>query len=262
MKIFCFFLLLATLTGLAYSLAFADYFLIEKIEVQTDNPKINTTGLADTIVSAFRREMNGHERWLPIPQNNIFFLSRKKAIKNLLTEFPLFKDFKLRYDFANRTLVIEGIARNAAAKLCRESSCYLLDEEGIVFAPVPENSASNSDEPKEYLLFLVDQGVDNEILPGKQFLSKELIEFTLGLQAAAKNNANIKYFAVEKDYLEARFVKAVIAGGWYFLTRSDLKPSAVIENMDLVIEKELNQDQSKLEYIDLRYKDKAYYKLR
>ena len=112
-------------------------------------------------------------------------------------------------------------------------------------------------------MFTVDKETGKEIVLGSLFLPKELVEFSSKFKKLAiDEGVDLKRAVIEKEYLEAHFVKFITNQNWYILTIFDFDPESVVKNMKLVIEKELKGEPEGLEYIDLRYKDKAYYKLR
>ncbi len=261
-KVFWFFCFLAIFAGLGYFLAFSKYFLVKNVQAQID---LSAGEAGDSnkrqIAESVWQELENRKFGI-IPGNNILFLNRDRLISILLEKNVFYKSFKLDYRFEDQVLAVLGETRKAVALACLDISCYSIDEDGIAFYLVESGAVLDHPSSGAGLLFAVDKETGKEVVLGKQFLPKELISFTAEFKKLADENVGMTRAVIEKEYLEARFVKFVTNQDWYILTVFDFDPGNVIENLRLVMEKELKGKQDGLEYIDLRYKDKAYYKLR
>lgn len=258
-KVFWFFCSLAIFAGLGYFLAFSKYFLVKGVQVQTD-PPAGEAGDSDKqqIAEFVWQELKNRKLGI-IPENNILFLNRDGLISILLEKNAFYKSFKFDYRFEDQSLTISGQTRNGVAQVCKNNICFTIDEDGIAFVPI-ESSLVFGHRPSNTLLFTLDNSYDKDIVLGEQTLPKELIVFAAEFKKLADENVGVERAVIEKEYLEAHFVKFVTNQNWYILTVFDFDPGNVFENLKLVMEKELKGKQGGLEYIDLRYKDKAYYK--
>ena len=261
LKFFWFFCFLTIFARLGYFLAFSKYFLIKNVQVQTEDS--DKQQIAEFVWQELENKKFGI-----ILGNNVLFLNKNKLISTLLEKYALYKAFEIDYRFKDRTLTISGETRKSVAVACRNDNCSSIDENGIAFSPIESYIVFGHLSPTGVLLFVVGEGVEKEIVFGQQFLPKELIAFASKFKEMANETVPMGSAVIEKEYLEAHFIKFntvsdySTGNSWYVLTLFDLDPKSVVENMNLVLEKEVKDNQNRLEYIDLRYRDKAYYKLR
>lgn len=257
-KIFWFFCSLAIFAGLGYFLVFSKYFLVKDVLAQID-PSVGEAGDSDKQqIAEFVRQELEDKNFGIIPGNNILFLNKDGLASALLKKHVFYKAFKVDYRFENQTLIVSGQARKAVALACLDADCYSVDEDGIAFYAVGSYATTD-----ESLLFTVDKETGKEVVLGSLFLPKKLVDFAAEFKKLADSEGvGVKRAVIEKEYPEAHFVKFITRQGWYILTIFDFDPENVVENMKLVMGKEIKGRREDLEYIDLRYNDKAYYKLR
>ena len=250
--------LLVLFGGLVYFLGFVKYFLVKNVDAGVEDSE------KEKITEALWNEMSTRKFGF-IPGNNILLFNKNKTSQKLLENYPLFKSFGFVYDFQSQTLSAKGEIRKTALRLCQTSEavegidgevlvrlCFSVDETGTAFYPnfEPENA------------FLIQDFSGRKMVLGKLYLSKEMVGFVSRFKELAQATVSIKSGVIEKDYFEARFIKLITEDGWFILSELSLAPETVFENMSLVLGKELQGKFDGLEYLDLRYKDKAYYKLR
>jgi hypothetical protein len=128
----------------------------------------------------------------------------------------------------------------------------LFDKEGIVFDILTgEEIISIKTEPQDYSLDI-----------GKQEISKELAEGILKIDRILKDN-----FSVEPREITLSFSRETLeigtSEGWkiYFEPKGDIESQ--IMNLDLLLKEKISsKDRKNLDYIDLRYGNKIFYKKR
>ncbi|MEW5805579.1 MAG: hypothetical protein AB1721_02555 [Patescibacteria group bacterium] len=247
---FSFFLVFLVFCGIGYFFLFARYFLIEKIEAKIDFPE------KQALTELTWNQIQNKDIWL-IPKNNIFFSRKKTLIRNLAESFPELKNLGWDYDFASQTLFLTGEPREPAIKICQGDGqeCFFVDFSGIAF--------KTNDQSKAEKAFI---GLENrsseEFIPGKEFLPPKMISFAYEFKNQLKDYLELDRIVLEQEFLKAKFFKILTKENWYLLVSFELEPRLIAENLKLMVEKELNGSRSRLEYLDLRYPNKAYYKLR
>jgi hypothetical protein len=244
-RYFSFFLGFLVFLGIGCFLIFAKYFLIKDLV-----PKIDFS--RKDILEQSAWEMVSKKKFWLIPENNIFFLDKKQAVVKLKLLFPEIKNLSLDYDFANQTLYFNGELRQAAVKVCQDLDCFFVDFSGIAF---------RAEDKMSPFLLLEDKSL-KQVELGKQFLPKKMINFAHEFKRLVANYIELEKIVIEKEYLEAGFLKLQTKEGWYMLIDFGLDPELIFQNLRLVIEKQIKNSRSRIEYIDLRYPNKAYYMLR
>ncbi len=252
-------------------LAFAGLIYVSRLkQLNISEVKIVGNKVEDNkeVIKIVERNLSGHYLWL-FPKKNIF-LYPKNAIKNdLMMKFNRFKDISLSIK-DEQVLEVEVGEREGLYAWCGENlptgdiqhECYLMDENGYIFAEAPYISG------EVYFKFYGLQEIDGSPL-GVNFLNENFQKFILfkksleqiGLKPVAaytKDNIDIKLFLARG--------KSVLMGPQVtFKIDSDLDKLA--ENLQSALSTEpllsnFKNKYSSLEYIDLRFGNKVYYKFR
>lgn len=197
--------------------------------------------------------------WL-VPKSNVLLIPEDSLEASVLKSFPRLNTIELsRTDF--RTLSVVVKEREPRALWCGENrlgegstpSCYFLDEHGFVYAPAPSFSG------EVYIRLYGPLGGGEPI--GQFFLTAEY--FTkLRAFAEALQSRDVK--ALELALIDERDAELYLEDG----TKILLDPS---EDLDYVLDNLLSvltsatfkeRDKINLEYLDLRFGNKVYYKER
>lgn len=186
---------------------------------------------------------------------NIFFLKAKKIQEALLERFPEITNVNLKRKFPDR-LVIEIEERRPVAIFCQGESedsqkCFFIDREGLIFEEVSEENRSD---------YLVIKSVKPGLtLLGGMVLPREDLTRFLEIRDGLKDNLNIPLEHVFQANEEKLIAKT--SQGWeiYFNLREDVAKQLM--NLGLVLEKEIGPEKrGSLEYIDLRFGSRVFYK--
>lgn len=194
-----------------------------------------------------------------IPKDNIFFYPKDALREGLLAAYPTLQSVTLQRDTFS-SISVTAIEREPQALWCgdalnRKSPCLFLDAQGLAYAPAPEFSAP------VYTVYYGPLQRDPASLP-VQYLSTEQFHTLLPLVAALVRKAQSSdLLNVEVDsvgdvrlYLsdtEIRFALGDDAG-------KTLERFSVILTSAPFFDHAL----SDFEYVDLRFGDKVYYKLK
>jgi hypothetical protein len=155
--------------------------------------------------------------------------------------------------------------RNPAALLCAGSnatgtdsgaiSCSFMDENGFIFQPAPSFSGG-------IFVKFIDQrqatssSIENAAI-GKETISEpelqKLLSFEklLGSQAITVSKIILKKNGEYEIYLKE---------GWYILLNSKNEPNPSFNNLLLVLDSNIKEKRPQLEYIDLRFGNKVFFK--
>ncbi len=217
----------------------------------------------EAIVTSIEKQIAGNYLWV-FPKRNILFYSKNTLAKELHSEFNRLKDINFVIKNGNN-LEVSVTERTGLYTWCGNTlpevgiipTCYFMDELGYIFDEAPYFSG------EVYFKFY---GVASA---GSSF-SKEnftqLVDFkntltTLGLKPASlyvSDDGDIKIFLSSSGKTSL---------GAYVVFKKDDDFKKLTENLEAAIRTEpilsnLKNKSSSLEYIDLRFGNKVYYKFR
>lgn len=193
-----------------------------------------------------------------ISKRCIPFINREDIAEKILEKNLFIESAKVsvkKFDI----LQVEATEFGAVAKWCGESSkkklreCYLLNSNGNIFTK--EVVINKEDVPIFYGPISKDYIIGKSFLKPDQF--KNVIQFVEKLKTL-----NIFVRSVETSDFETIAVQTT--AGPYIMISTLNDSQKIIENLGVVIDtEEINKAQlSNLEYIDLRFTNKAFYKIK
>lgn len=186
-----------------------------------------------------------------IPKRNIFLYPKDTIADGLLASFPELKVADVHAgDF--HTLEVEVVEREPKALWCQGTDCYLMDQEGVVYAPAHErdgfvqyHGSTRGDRlPRQYLnadqfeaLFSLVDALSQKVATSR--ITRVSIDNHADVEAEFDNGFMLKFALGDAsgDTFE-RFSVALTAGPF------------------------VEHSLSEFLYLDLRFGDKLYYKLK
>ncbi len=230
------------------------YFVIFFDKVQIKNIIIsgNSKAPANQIESLVANEIS--KKVLFLPERSIFLVDTA-TVKNLVLEsFPVVGDVKVSRKFFDSLEIVIN-EREARAIFCQnietENTCSYIDETGTAFEEAKLTETQSS--------LIVRRYDNNKVSLGEQAITKE----TLGYILKAKKGLTDKYGVLVDSADIASDIRLNIKTneGWevYFNLSADM--DLQIAKLILLLEKEITKEsRGSLQYIDLRFQDRAYYK--
>src|SRR3989344_3726410 len=218
----------------------APFFRISKIEtVGADNPH----GI-EQAVSVYLASLNRF--FLP---NNHFVLLSTEEIKSLLKTggFGLASAEKI---IPNR-LEIKFEKSEPWLIFCETSeACYYIDEKGAL----SERSPVFSENPLPQIRSGDLKGVKlgDGIIPAEDAVF--LKEWFSSLKTIGEAPAEI-------EFLKKGEIKILLKKGWFIYLAGRSSPEKIFWDLKLLLDQKIKDARPKLEYIDLRFENKAFYKL-
>lgn len=216
------------------------YFRISKIEAEVgDYDKVGLTikNYLSSLNAAF------------LPRNN-FFLFSSAEIERLIKD----RGFGLADVSKNfpKTLVVKFEKSRPWLIFCSsEKNCYYLDERGIL----SEASPQFSENPIPQI-----EGVDapNAKLGDRILSYEDAIFVRAWFQNLKKLEAEPANILLEKG----NNLKIFLKEGWFIYVSKKLSTEKNFYDLKLLFDKKIKDRRPELEYIDLRFENKAFYKLR
>jgi len=195
-------------------------------------------------------------RFLKLGTKSILLLNSDKVTQNILNKFPIIEKLSLSKKYP-KTLVLGIAERKPIGAYCvaesEEQVCFLIDTNGVTFEKlgvVPDN------------ITIVRQAIEGEqAFTGEEIVDKNIINAIAEIQKNLKNNFQI-------DLKEALItsplrINITTNENWliYFNLDSDSDINAQLVKLSLLLKEEISPESRKnLQYIDLRFKDRAFYK--
>lgn len=256
--------------GIFYLIISSPIFEINKISVNglKDVKPEEIQKIADDILSV--KFLN------KIPKNNPILLPEQEIIRSIINNFPKIKEVTLTKKFRDNALVINITEREAAAIWCRAipeesvsissssagqllsqapqaENCFFADASGFIFGEAP--ILSGGAVPTVYEQTTLPINIKDEVS------SPKTLEFILAVKKElAAVNLNLTDFVIKSQSLGD--LEILTPEGWIIYLDISHPPASQINALKRVLEEEIKENRNRLEYIDLRVPDRAYYKLR
>lgn len=209
---------------------------------------------SEAIAGIVERGLSGR-RFLILPKRNALIYPREGILAQLRAEHPKLKTIAMSLS-GLKTLSVSVSERAPYARFCGatpspDAACFFMDETGVVYEPSP----SFSDNP------YVDWYGGEPLAPGQRFLTQEEFSLLRPLADAFKGEGlTVRSIAVD-DVRDVHVYDATGAEVRFALTR---KPEDVLRALRAARASEAlaGKELSEIEYIDLRFGNRLYYRLR
>lgn len=216
-------------------------------EVQVSGAKT----LATNTIAGYIQEAIAGYYLLVIPRRNIFVYPKRAIADGLLRQFPELRAVDVHaQDF--HTIAAEVVEREQKAFWCQGAQCYLMDQTGVVYAPAPAQKG-----------FVAYRGqVQGESLP-RQYLTPEQFESLFALVDAVSQK--VPDSPVEEVVVDTELdAEATLSNGFVLKFALGDAGGDVFERFSLALTSGpfLENSLDAFEYLDLRFGDKLYYKLK
>ncbi len=219
----------------------------------------NSTALTDDIVALARKIGRGAYLFV-FPKMNIALYPREALASAILSEFPQLKAANisergftgLSIAVTERTPIGLWCGRQTSEGSPAANDCYFLDEDGYIYGKAPGFSGPVF--VRFYGLDFDGEAVATQYLPPGTFRSLEAFFLQMRRLGLTVSSFTIKdRYDYEVDFSEGPYL--------LFARASDL--TAVLQNLESVADSDaLRGKLSTLEYLDLRFGNRVYYKER
>jgi len=134
---------------------------------------------------------------------------------------------------------------------------YFLDVNGIIVSKLDISQEDYSRLP------IIEIQLDRQTLvkPGSEFLDRETIEYIFAVyEAVGKSQKNIQIDYVKYDPKIKDELTFATKEGWQGLLTSKIALDTQIKKLELALEEKIKDSRINLQYVDLRVKDRVYFK--
>lgn len=227
----------------------ASFLTIRDIEVTGENIVPESS-----IDLSIRHDIKGQYMGL-FSKAGIFFYPKERIEQNLLMLYPTLKSVHISAkDF--HTIKVEVTERTPEALWCGEEGgqCYLLDADGLAYANAPQYAG------QVYQTY--SGSLPGDVLPRQFSTPEEFHSLSALVDVFSKKFAPDKVRRVTVD--AHNDVRLSFSGGFDVLFALHDDGGAIFNNISLAMTTEpfLSRPLSDFEYIDARFDNKVYYKLK
>lgn len=187
-----------------------------------------------------------------IPKSNIFIFS-KKELEQELKENPAIVSVKIRKDFFD-TLTIDIVEQEKEMLYCtsiEKTECYYVNKTGYVYAKVDDIII-----PEQEIIIYVESGTKQ--LKSTIIEEKVYTDIVLFVKNLARQEIKIREVYIKSDNV----IEFVTADGTKFIASIFDEFSKDFANLIALFEKQVitKEQLPQIDYIDLRFGNKVFYK--
>ena len=240
----------------------AEVFQIKKVEV-IGNKRLSVSEIEQVVL----KQLDERKYWL-FEQSSILFFDKSQA-KKILEENFLFESLKIKKKYFNK-IIVEVEERQSGVAWISGASQHFLDLEGIALRAIDfsgdvtiENTGNGTDVIRSEISsgrfpVIYDQS-NSEVSIGQLVASSDPVNFVIILSKEFEVTADfeISHFNVERPF--SREVSLVTKEGWEAKFKIDDEPIGQARLLSSVVDQKVS-DRKGLEYIDLRFGEKIFYK--
>ena len=227
------------------------YFQVDKIEIIGNGSLVEKE-----LVEAIKSKLEGKYLWF-FPKSNIFLIPKDKILAELPEEFKRIKKITLDKKYFSR-IVIKLEERNNAVLFCKKENCIYADEKGFAFEEAPyfsgavflkliDQRESDNGEKEE----VIEKKIGSILIAESEFY--KILEFAKLIE---KTGGGVLEVVLKKENIYEFYTKE----GWKIILNNKNEPKDTHLNLTATLESNIKDRQIKLEYIDLRFGNKIYFK--
>ncbi len=222
-------------------------FQIAEIAV-VGNKSVPSAEISDTAESVIRGQFH------LFSTSNAFLFPRRRVEDAVMKAFPRIERVRVSIlSIQERSIELQITERVPYARWCGTSGCYLLDERGFIFARDDESS------PVRDEIFEGGMIHEDTDMMSRYFLPSYFSEVSRATRLIEREGVNVIRISVENEH----DFHLTLANGATLFARFRDEPAAIAERFKLAIQSEaLAGKIGDLEYIDLRYPNRIYYKFK
>lgn len=241
--------LIVIIAGIYFFLFFPN-FQVKNIVI-SGNQKINSQDLQNIIEKDVNKKLIGFGNW-NISTKSIFLANAQDIQNQIVGLYPNIKTITIAKKFP-QDLDVNIQERQQFATFSQNNKYFYIDDTGIIFEELP-NVAENT--------FIVRQDLNtNDVWLGESVVQENIMKIISEIEKNLKDNFQINL----TEALISTPIRLNIKTGenWqiYFDITENSDISLQLTKLNLLLKDEITPEtRQKLEYIDLRFKDRAYYK--
>ena len=189
-----------------------------------------------------------------LPRSSYFLFDSAASEEKILKDFPRLESVQIRKEFPSKISVVAKEREFWAIYCAGESGrCGYSDRTGFVYEEAPVSTGS--------LILTVFRDTGGVQIPS-QSLERALVEKFILFSELLKNETGeeVESFILSGG-LDDEF-RARVRSGFFLYVKRDDDFAGVVKTLKIFLEKEIGEKKRSLEYVDLRFGNKIFYKSR
>ncbi|MFH0929721.1 MAG: FtsQ-type POTRA domain-containing protein [Candidatus Moraniibacteriota bacterium] len=249
-----FWLLLLGFLGICgYILLFSPYLDVDAVSID-GNQDISKREIADQVAESI-----GGKYFNIFPKRNFFFVNKKDINAALESNFDQLEVASIEKKFPG-IISIQVTERKPELVWCSGGVCYFVDRGGLAYG----GAVGTNEELRErgFLTVIDDSAVPVDL--GKTKISPDYIGFIEAANLMLRDDLRLDPAeSFHTAGIASREISVKNQEGWTVKLGSEFSIEDAKKVIQTLFEKELNEEVRKnLDYLDLRIKNKIYYKIR
>ncbi|MBI2640600.1 MAG: FtsQ-type POTRA domain-containing protein [Candidatus Sungbacteria bacterium] len=205
----------------------------------------------EEIASKIKHELQGEFAAL-IPRSSFFLAETASLAESLQKEFPRIEQISIKKDFPDK-LKISAKERKLFGIFCGQSSCAYIDASGFAYESAPNFSGS--------LITKIKSDAPDPAV-GQNAVEPALMERLIFLGEEIKRSLGIMSVVHELSSQAPREIRVETDEGFKIFFNRDDDFQNVFRVLKTVLDEEIKEKRARLEYIDVRFGNKAFYRLK
>lgn len=238
---------LSVLSLFFWAIFYSPLFVISDVRVKAEG--LNTENITKTIEPlVFGRKYGIFKK------NHPLFIDERLLTAKIMESFSQIGEATAKYNFFDHYLEIGIELRKPVAHWCLDLECYLIDRRGIIYGKAGEREGS--------LILAIRDSARRDVRLGTRVVPEDWMEFFSSVRERLRPIVWVSGVIIEEESFGAHYARLETVDGWYILVDTDMDPIRIADELQVLLAKEIGEKTKKLEYIDLRLPNRAYYKLR
>jgi hypothetical protein len=214
-------------------------------------------GLKDTSEDDARQVISfwlSEKSWYVLPHKVLWLASVGDISARLKTSLPTVKDIYVTKKYPDE-LTFDFKEYDGWGVLCHgdPEQCFWIDRSGVAFSPASEFSG--------IIIPKIRDMRERDFRLGEKQLSPNLMRLITYYNEKAPDNDYLQSLQFTIDKKDAT-LKVATRGGWNILLLETSDPEKSYNNLKTTLEGEVKDKASKLEYVDLRFGNRIFYKFK
>ena len=225
--------------------------------------KISVDGVStltrDEVVAVIHSGFEGNYFGV-LPRTNFFLVRSGRVAEELVQAFPVIRSIQVTKTFPDRmgiTIVertLWGIACNdLQAVPDKTPECAYIDDSGFAYERSPASYGS--------LIIRVRNDLEHEAVPG-QLLEPSFVTDAIAMRTAVERTIGARIVTYEFSSKLPREITLETAEGFKIIFPRGVDIDATATVLKRVFEQEIKNKRSRLDYVDVRFGNKVFFKLK
>ena len=250
-KYFRIFLMIVLIGGTIYLVLFSNFFIAQTIEVKGQDEEKDTQ-IQNYLTNYLATKNYGIFKYLSAKNYLVFLFLKNELSQNLFSNYYYLANLNFGFDLKDRKIILSTSLKEPVATVCSLDNCFYLDSSGKLIEETARSQKRG---------ILIEDYSTTTLKISDDYLTPQ--ELSILNEFFKKTELMIKPNYVELDNASkaGKYAKIITADNYYVLISFNLPVEFSYSILQSLLNKQV-VDFKNLEYLDLRFTDKAFYKLK